>query len=64
MRIIRSEARKQRVVVTESEGGSHTKLTVGNTVLRIPRHSVLNMVTARAILSSLDKEFGKGWSKI
>ena len=58
------EAKRCNKKVTESEGGSHTKLTVGNTSVRIPRHVQINIETARGIMRDLDEEFGKGWSKL
>jgi ribosomal protein S25 len=61
---IRHEAKRCKKVVTESEGGSHTKLTVGKTSVRIPRHVQINIETARGIMRDLDEEFGKGWSKL
>lgn len=50
--------------VTESEGGSHSKITVGKTSVRVPRHVEINIETARGIMRDLDKEFGKGWSRL
>jgi hypothetical protein len=58
------EARKIGVEVTESEGGSHSKITVGNTSVRIPTHVEINIDTARSIMRDLDEEFGKGWSRL
>jgi mRNA interferase HicA len=64
LRRIREEAKRCKKEVTEREGGSHTKLTVGSTSVRIPRHVQLNIETARGIMRDLDEEFGKGWSKL
>jgi hypothetical protein len=64
LRKIRNEARAQGKNVTQSEGGSHTKLTVGATTVRMPRHQRINIDTARAIMRELDKEFGRGWSRL
>jgi hypothetical protein len=58
------EAKRIGVEVTESEGGSHSKITVGSTSVRIPRHVEINIDTARGIMRDLDGEFGKGWSKL
>lgn len=49
---------------TLSEGGSHTKVTVGTTSVRVPRHNEINIETARGIMRDLDGEFGKGWSRL
>lgn len=50
LRRIREEAKRCKKEVTEREGGSHTKLTVGSTSVRIPRHVQLNIETARGIM--------------
>jgi 16S rRNA U516 pseudouridylate synthase RsuA-like enzyme len=63
MRLIRNMARSKGVPVTESEGGSHTKLTVGSTKLIIGRHRELKPWETRAILQTLENEFGRGWWK-
>ena len=64
LRKIKAEAKKHRKLITQSEGGSHTKLTVGRTSVRIPRHNTINIETARDVLRELDQEFGKGWSRL
>jgi mRNA interferase HicA len=64
LRKIMNEAKAQGKNVTQSEGGSHTKLTVGVTTVRLPRHQRINIDTARGIMRELDKEFGKGWSRL
>ena len=47
--------------VTESERSNHTKLTIGQLVLWIPRHEKIKYGTEMKILQDLEKEFGKGW---
>lgn len=37
-----------------TEGGSHTKVRVGERQTVIPRHSEINEITARAILKQLE----------
>ncbi len=64
LRKIRQEAKACGKEVTESEGGAHTKVTVGSTSVRVPRHREINIETARAIMRDLDEEFGKGWSRL
>ena len=61
---IKEEAKTSGKKVTEREGESHTKLTIGSTSIRIPRHTTINIETARGIMRKLDQEFGKGWSKL
>ena len=63
LRRIRRRARELGRVVTESEGGRHTKLTVGNTKLIIGRHRELKPGEARAILRILEDELGNEWWK-
>lgn len=63
LRKIRRISRKRGIGITESEGGSHTKLTVGHTKLIIGRHRELKPGETRAILQTLENEFGKGWWK-
>jgi len=64
LRRIRQEAKSHGKKVTESEGGAHSKITVGDTSVRVPRHIEINIETARSIMRDLDGEFGKGWSRL
>ena len=64
LRRIRREAKLRGLIVTVSEGGAHSKITVGNTSVRVPRRHTLNIETARGIMRDLDREFGKGWSRL
>ena len=50
---IRDLARKQGLPVIWSEGSSHAKVSVGGRATTIPRHSEVNEITARAILTYL-----------
>lgn len=45
------------------EGGSHTRLRVGNTYTTIGRHNEIPERTAEKILKQLEGELGKGWWK-
>jgi hypothetical protein len=47
-------AKAKGVKVELTEGGSHTKVTVGNRQTTIPRHSEINEMTARGILKYLE----------
>jgi len=38
-----------------SEGGNHTKVTLGTTIITVPRHNEINELTAQAILSKARK---------
>lgn len=47
---------------TLSDRGPHSKLTVGRTVVAIPRHNEISLGTTKSIMRTLEQEFGKGWS--
>lgn len=61
MKRIHREADRNGITVTETEGGKHTKLYVGGTMVAIPRHSEINELTARSILKECELMFGKDW---
>jgi len=63
LRLIRARARAQGVLITEREGGSHTKLTVGSATFVVGRHRELKPWETREILQALEGEFGEGWWK-
>ena len=63
LRKIRRKARESGISITESEGGSHTKLTVGKTFFIIGRHRELKPWETREILQILVDEFGERWWK-
>ena len=62
MKIIRSAAKSQGLSYTLSEGGAHTRVTVGSTAISIPRHSEISTGTVRSIVKALEPALGKGWS--
>lgn len=62
LRIIRYRAIAVGKSYTLSEGGSHSRLTVGNTKVSIPRHKEITLGTVRIIMRTLESELGKGWS--
>jgi mRNA interferase HicA len=47
-------ARTNGLAVTITEGGSHTKVTVGDKTTTVPRHAEINELTARGILRYLE----------
>ncbi|MFI2703455.1 type II toxin-antitoxin system HicA family toxin [Cellulosimicrobium composti] len=49
-------AKTQGVEVVYTEGGSHTKVRLGDRQTVIPRHNEINEHTARAILKHLEGE--------
>ncbi|GAB2605997.1 hypothetical protein GCM10027067_16780 [Pseudactinotalea suaedae] len=46
-----AKALGQEMIVTE--GGSHTKVRIGDTQTVVPRHSEINEITATAILKQM-----------
>lgn len=62
LRIIRNRANVEGKSYTLSEGGSHSRLTVGNTKVSIPRHTEIPLGTVRIIMRALEAELGKDWS--
>jgi len=38
-----------------SEGGNHSKVTLGTTTITVPRHSEINELTAQAIVNQARK---------
>lgn len=61
MKRLHREADMHGITVTETEGGRHTKLYVGGTMIPIPRHGEINEMTAQTILKQCEPMFGKGW---
>lgn len=53
MKMLRDYAKTTGQTITETEGGSHTKVTVGDKQSTVPRHSEINEITARAILKQM-----------
>jgi hypothetical protein len=62
LRVIRSQATAEDKSYTLSEGGSHSRLSVGNTRVSIPRHREIPLGTVKIIMRTLEREFGKDWS--
>ncbi len=48
-------AKTKGVTPVWTEGGSHTKATIGSTTLTVPRHTEINEETAKAILRQARK---------
>jgi hypothetical protein len=53
MQKLREMAAAEGRDLVESEGGSHTKVTIGDRQSVVPRHREINELTARAILKQL-----------
>ncbi len=53
MRALRSAAREQGLELIVVEGGNHTKVMIGTRRSVVPRHSEINELTARAILTQM-----------
>ncbi len=53
MRARRSAARNQGLELIVIEGGNHTKVVIGTRRSVVPRHSEINELTARAILTQM-----------
>ena len=47
-------AKSQGAQMYLTEGGSHTKVTIGNRTDVVPRHAEINEMTAKAIISKLE----------
>ena len=50
MRQLRDIANDQGVTYAVTEGGSHTKVFLGDRFVTVPRHREINELTARGIL--------------
>ena len=50
MKQLREVAKEQGVAYSVSEGGSHTKVYLGDRFVTVPRHREINELTARGIL--------------
>ncbi len=48
-------AKAKGVTAVYEEGGSHTKVTVGDRQTVIPRHREINEITARKIIDQLER---------
>ena len=47
-------AKAQGLEMRLTEGGSHTKVTIGNRTDVVPRHAEINEMTAKAIIRKLE----------
>ena len=63
IRIVKREANRLGKRFTLSEGGSHSIVTVGETKVSVPRHREIPLGTVQIIMRTLEKEFGKDWSR-
>jgi hypothetical protein len=48
-------AKPQGAQMYLTEGGSHTKVTIGNRTDVVPRHAEINEMTAKAIIRKLER---------
>ncbi len=55
MKRITAIAKTKGVTAVYEEGGSHTKVTVGDRQTVIPRHREINEITARKIIDQLER---------
>lgn len=51
---LRKIAKTQGSELILTEGGSHTKVRIGERVTVIPRHSEINEITAKAIIRQME----------
>lgn len=58
---IKTQAKEQGLVYSETELTNHTGITVGGTRSTLGRHSEIDDVTARKFFDQFANEFGKGW---
>jgi len=58
LRRINKIAKARGVEVVDTEGGSHTKVQLGDLQTVVPRHNEINEHTARGILRHLEGESG------
>jgi hypothetical protein len=48
-------AKTQGVEMHVKEGGSHTKVTIGDRSQMVPRHNEVNEMTAKAIIQAMEE---------
>ncbi len=53
MKLLRAEAKRRGEEIAITEGGNHTKVTIGGDRTTVPRHSEINEITATAILKQM-----------
>lgn len=56
MKTLRQHAKDLDVDMVETEGGSHTKVVIGDRRTVVPRHSEINEITAKSILKQIGVE--------
>ncbi|MDO5695067.1 MAG: hypothetical protein Q4G38_05255 [Aeriscardovia aeriphila] len=45
--------------ITWSEGGNHSKVTIGNIMTAIPRHTEINEITAKQIIKYFERKLNE-----
>jgi mRNA interferase HicA len=50
---LEAAAKDRGEVLEQTEGGSHTKVRIGDKTSVVPRHSEINEITAKAILKQM-----------
>ena len=53
MKQLRKIAKEKNQPYMETEGGSHTKVEIGDRKATVPRHNEINELTARGILKHM-----------
>lgn len=53
IKAINQHAKAQGMSLTITEGGSHTKITVGDRTTVVPRHNEINELTTKAIYKQI-----------
>jgi mRNA interferase HicA len=56
MKRLAAEAKARGLNIEITEGGSHTKVAIGDNQTVVPRHNEINEITARAILKQMGVE--------
>lgn len=56
MRQLTTIAAERGTDLTVKEGGSHTKVYIGTSLLIVPRHKEINEITARSIICKAKEE--------
>jgi hypothetical protein len=56
MNRLKAEAKGRGVEMEVTEGGSHTKVAIGDDQTVVPRHNEINEITAWAILKQMGVE--------
>lgn len=56
MKALKAEAKRRGVDLIETEGGKHTKVSIGDRNSVVPRHNEVNEITAKEILKAMGVE--------